>query len=85
MKGGGGGSGGGSGGGGGVLNFRKRHSHKMIKFLLIACFHRTKNYQGISLFLNSVSNIWYTILYYIYSIYTPIISHEEVYKQCVNT
>ena len=37
--------------------FEKRHSNKIIKFLLIAYIHDTKNYQSISLFLNSISNI----------------------------
>ena len=35
----------------------KMQSNKMIKFLLIVYFHSTKYYQGIFLFINSVSNI----------------------------
>ena len=35
---------------------KKMHSNKITKFLLIEYFHGTKNYQSISLFLNSVSN-----------------------------
>ena len=50
--------------------FGKRHNNKMIKFLLIVYFHGTKNYQSIFLFLNSVSNIYYTILYYTILYYT---------------
>ena len=62
--------------------FGKRHNNKMIKFLLIVYFHGTKNYQSIFLFLNSVSNIYYTILYYnilYYIVFTsvfPIILHS---------
>ena len=41
---------------GGCEIFGKRHSNKMIKFLLIVYFHHTKNYQSISLFLNILSN-----------------------------
>ena len=38
----------------------------MINFLLIVCFHGTKSYHSIFLFLNSASNIQYTILYIVY-------------------
>ena len=41
----------------------------MIKFLIILCFHGTKNYQGIFLFINSVSNIQYTNIQYTYKVY----------------
>ena len=44
----------------------------MIEFLLIVYFPCTKNYQSVFLFLNSVSNTQYTILYiYIYIVYVP--------------
>ena len=36
--------------------FGERHSHKMIKFLLLGYYHGTKNCQNIFLFLSSVSN-----------------------------
>ena len=42
----------------------------MINFLLIVYFHGTKSYHSIYLFLNSASNIQYTILY-IYIVYVP--------------
>ena len=45
---------------GGFGTFGKRHSHKMIKFILIIYFHGTKYYQSIFLFLKNVRNIYYT-------------------------
>ena len=47
----------------------------MIKILLIVYFHGTENYQSIFLFLNSVNNIYYTILYYtiLYFIYISML------------
>ena len=65
-----------------VRNIWKKHSNKMINFLLIVCFHGTKNYQSIFLFLNNSSNIQQTILYIQY-MYSSIL-HEEAQKQCVN-
>ena len=67
----------------------------MIAFLLIVYFYGTKNYQSIFLFLNSVSNIQYTIyihtyIYiYIYIYMHPSIPHPtregiETMRQCVN-
>ena len=47
----------------------------MTKFLLIVYFHGTKNYQSLFLFLNSVSNIYYTI--YKYTIYNPICTPSQ--------
>ena len=45
--------------------FGKRNSNKMITFLSMVYFYGTKNYQSIFFFLNSVSNIQYTINIYI--------------------
>ena len=42
---------------GGFGTFGKRHSHKMIKFILIVYFHVTQNYQSIFFFLDSIINI----------------------------
>ena len=42
---------------GGCEIFGKKHSNKMIKFLLKVYSHGTKNYQSIFLFCESVSNI----------------------------
>lgn len=42
---------------GGCEIFGKKHSNKMIKFLLIEYFHGTSSYESIFLFLNSVSNM----------------------------
>ena len=49
--------------------FGKRYSNKMTKFLLIVHFHDIKDYQSISLFLNSVSNMQYTIMHIVYKIF----------------
>ena len=58
---------------GGCKIFGKRHSHKMIKFILIIYFHGTKYYQSIFLFLKNVRNIYYTyyttLHYIIHNIY----------------
>lgn len=42
---------------GGCEIFGKKHSNKMIKFLLIEYFHGTSSYESIFLLLNSVSNM----------------------------
>ena len=64
-----------------VAIFGKRHSNKMIKFLLIVYFHGTKNFLSIFLLLNSASNIYYTILYYTipYLLYYTILYYTILY------
>ena len=70
---------------GGLQVFGKRRSNKMIKFLLIVYFHGTKNYQSIFLFLNSVSNIYYTILYYTILYYTILYYTIYIYISILYT